>query len=136
MFLPRIYKGHSMKKVFSKVAAKTSDAIGSPWAFVIALVGIVLWLFSGPFLGFSDTWQLIVNTTTTIITFLTVFLIQHTQNKNDRATQLKLDEIIHAIKTARNDFIDLEDLSEDELNKLRNEYNKLKEKFQLKRKRH
>ena len=117
-----------MRDFFSKIAAKTSEAIGSPWAFIIALGGIIVWLLSGPFLGFSDTWQLIVNTSTTIITFLTVFLIQHTQNKNDRATQLKLDEIIHSIKNARNDFIDLEDLSDKELVKLRSEYNKLKAK--------
>lgn len=115
-----------MKEFFSKVAAKTSDAIGSPWAFIVALVGIVAWLISGPLLGFSDTWQLVINTSTTIITFLTVFLIQHTQNKNDRATQLKLDEIIHSIKNARNDFIDLEEISEDKLEKLRKEYKKFK----------
>jgi low affinity Fe/Cu permease len=115
-----------MKELFSKIAGKTSEAIGSPWAFVIALGAIFVWLISGPVLGFSDTWQLIINTSTTIVTFLTVFLIQHTQNKNDRATQLKLDEIIHSIKSARNDFIDLEDLTEEKLIKLRKEYNKLK----------
>lgn len=115
-----------MKEFFSKVAAKTSDAIGSPWAFVIAFAAIILWLISGPLLGFSDTWQLIINTSTTIITFLTVFLIQHTQNKNDRATQLKLDEIIHSISKARNDFIDLEDMNDDKLSRLRNEYKKYK----------
>jgi len=123
-----------MRDFFSKIAAKTSGAIGTPWAFIAALAGIILWLFSGPLLGFSDTWQLIVNTSTTIITFLTVFLIQQTQNKNDRATQLKLDEIIHSIKNARNDFIDLEDVTDDELKQLRQEYNRFKEKFHLKRK--
>lgn len=115
-----------MSEFFSKIASKVSDAIGTPWAFIAALGGIILWLCSGPLLGFSDTWQLIVNTSTTIITFLTVFLIQQSQNKNDRATQLKLDEIIHSIKEARNDFIELEDLSDKKLKKLREEYKKFK----------
>lgn len=117
-----------MKNFFSKVAQKTSDALGSPWAFTIALGVIVVWLISGPLLGFSDTWQLIINTSTTIITFLTVFLIQHTQNKNDKAMHLKLDELIHAVDKARNDFIELEDLSEEDIVKLRGEYKKLKKK--------
>lgn len=115
-----------MKRFFSKIASRTAEILGTPWAFLVALCVIVLWLISGPILGFSDTWQLIINTSTTIITFLTVFLIQHTQNKNDRATQLKLDELIHSIKKARNDFIDLEDIDEDELKRLRGEYNKFK----------
>ena len=115
-----------MSELFSGIAGKVSEAIGSPWAFILALLAIVAWLISGPILGFSDTWQLIINTSTTIITFLTVFLIQHTQNKNDKATQLKLDEIIHSIKNARNDFIDLEDMSEKELLKLRQEYKKFR----------
>lgn len=115
-----------MKEFFSKIAAKTSDVIGSPWAFIVAASVIIIWLISGPFLGFSDTWQLIINTSTTIITFLTVFLIQHTQNKNDKATQLKLDELIHSIDKARNDFIDLEDMTEEKLVKLRKEYKKFK----------
>lgn len=117
-----------MVNIFSKIASHTSEAIGSPFAFVIAMSLIVLWLVSGPFLQFSDTWQLIINTTTTIITFLTVFLIQHTQNKNDRATQLKLDEIIHSIKSARNDFIDLEDMDMKKLNKYREDYKKFRKK--------
>ena len=115
-----------MNKLFSRIAGKTAGAIGSAWAFIIAIAALIAWLVSGPFLGFSDTWQLIINTSTTIITFLTVFLIQHTQNKNDRATQLKLDEILHSIPSARNDFIDLEDMDEDKLKKLREEYKKLK----------
>lgn len=121
-----------MSDAFSKIAGKVSEAIGSPWAFILALCAIILWMVSGPLLGFSDTWQLIINTSTTIITFLTVFLIQHSQNKSDKATQLKLDEIIHSIINARNDFIDLEDLSESELLKLREEYKKIKNKSQKK----
>jgi low affinity Fe/Cu permease len=117
-----------MNKIFSNIAEKTAEAIGTPWAFIVAISALILWIISGPFLGFSDTWQLIVNTSTTIITFLTVFLIQHTQNKNDRATQLKLDEILHSISNARNDFIDLEDMDEKKLESLREEYKKLKKK--------
>ena len=117
-----------MNKLFSRVAGRTAEAIGSAWAFIIAIAALITWLVSGPFLKYSDTWQLIINTSTTIITFLTVFLIQHTQNKNDRATQLKLDEILHSISSARNDFIDLEDMDEDKLKILREEYKKLKKK--------
>ncbi len=117
-----------MKKLFLKFSTTTSELLGTPFAFVIALASIVIWAISGPFLGFSETWQLVINTTTTIITFLTVFLIQNTQNRNDRATQLKLDELLHAIKTARNDFIDLEDIDEDKLKKLRTEYKRIKNK--------
>jgi len=117
-----------MNKLFSKIAGTTAEAIGTPWAFIIALALLIAWLISGPLLGFSDTWQLIINTSTTIITFLTVFLIQHTQNKNDRATQLKLDELLHSITKARNDFIDLEDMNDKKLKKLRQEYKKFKKK--------
>lgn len=111
-----------MEKHFSQIASKTADIIGSAKTFSIAVIIIVLWLLSGPLLHFSDTWQLIINTSTTIITFLTVFLIQHTQNKNDRATQLKLDELIHALRRARDEFIDLEDQDDDTLKRLRSEY--------------
>lgn len=117
-----------MSEIFSKAANKVSEAIGSPLAFIVALGSIGIWLISGPLLGFSDTWQLIINTSTTIITFLTVFLIQHSQNKSSRAIQLKLDEIIHSIKEARNDFIELEDVSDKKLLKLREQYKKYKKK--------
>jgi low affinity Fe/Cu permease len=113
-------------KYFTVFANKVSAIIGSPVMFIVAVVFIAAWLLSGPIFHFSDTWQLIINTSTTIITFLTVFLIQNTQNRNDRATQLKLDEIIHSIKTARNDFIDLEDLDDKDLTTLREEYKKYK----------
>jgi low affinity Fe/Cu permease len=113
-------------KIFTVFSNKVSDIIGSPPMFIVAVMFIVLWLLSGPIFKFSDTWQLIINTSTTIITFLTVFLIQNTQNRNDKATQLKLDEIIHSIKTARNDFIDIEELDDKELKTLRKEYSKYK----------
>lgn len=91
-------------------------------AFVMSVLGIILWGFSGPLFGFSDTWQLVINTSTTIITFLMVFLIQNTQNRDGRAIHLKLDELIRASTHARNELIDLENLSEDELDRLHNEF--------------
>ncbi|TZG24919.1 low affinity iron permease family protein [Sphingomonas montanisoli] len=108
-----------MDKFFTKIAAKLASAVGQPLAFIIAMLGIVLWGISGPIFGFSDTWQLIVNTSTTIITFLMVFLIQNAQNRDAAAMQAKLDEIIRALDNARNDFIGIEHLTEDELEKIR-----------------
>ena len=111
---------------FTGFATIVSNAIANPATFITAVFLVLFWALSGPIFGFSEAWQLIINTTTTIITFLTVFLIQNTQNRNDTATQLKLDEIIHSIKEARNEFIDIEDLTDEELEKLREEYRKYK----------
>jgi low affinity Fe/Cu permease len=107
---------------FRLFARKTSTALGSPWAFVIALLIIVVWAATGPIFHFSDTWQLIINTGTTIVTFLMVFLIQNTQNRDAKAVHLKLDEIIRAIKGARNELVDLEELSDEELKKLEQQF--------------
>lgn len=119
-----------MKERFNKLSTELftwlSDILGSPGMFLIAILFIVSWVLSGPFFDFSDTWEFIINTSTAIITFLTVFIIQNTQNRNDRATQLKLDELIHSSKNARNDFIDLEDLDDKKLKELRKEYNAFK----------
>ena len=101
-------------------------AVGSPWAFVLAIVTLVVWVVTGPIFGFSDTWQLVINTGTTIVTFLMVFLIQNTQNRDAHAMQLKLDELIRALKSARNSLIDLEEMSEGELTKLDEEFRKLR----------
>ncbi|HEX2916225.1 MAG TPA: low affinity iron permease family protein, partial [Chloroflexia bacterium] len=90
-----------MKDFFRNFANKTSAAVGSPWAFIAALGLIIVWAVTGPLFGFSDTWQLVINTGTTIITFLMVFVIQNTQNRDGRAMQLKLDELIRAAKGAR-----------------------------------
>ena len=98
---------------FAKAATRVSDATGSAWAFSLAALVIVVWLVSGPIFGFSDTWQLVINTGTTIVTFLMVFLIQNTQNRDAKATQLKLDELIRAVDAARNEFIDAEDEPEE-----------------------
>jgi low affinity Fe/Cu permease len=89
--------------------------VGSPLAFISAAAIIIVWIITGPLFGFSDTWQLVINTGTTIITFLMVFLIQNTQNRDARAMHLKLDEIIRAMKGARNSLVDLEDLSDEEI---------------------
>src|SRR5437773_3721462 len=102
---------------FRVFARRSSAMLGSAWAFAGALLVIVIWLITGPTFHFSDTWQLIINTGTTIITFLMVFLIQNTQNRDAKAVHLKLDELIRAIKNARNELVDLEDLSDEELQK-------------------
>lgn len=117
-----------MNDFFHKFAHKTAEALGTPWAFIVAVTIIVAWIVTGPIFGFSDTWQLIINTGTTIVTFLMVFLIQNTQNRDAKAIHLKLDELIHAIKEARNSLIDLEDLSDEELKKLQQEFHQLHER--------
>lgn len=104
-----------MRKAFQKVSNKVAALVGSPFSFLFALLIVIIWATTGPIFGFSDTWQLVINTGTTIITFLMVFLIQNTQNRDAKAMHLKLDELIQSIKGARNEFINLEDLSDDEL---------------------
>lgn len=99
--------------------------MGHPGAFAIAVAALLLWAISGPFFGFSDTWQLVINTGTTIVTFLVVFLIQNTQNRDAEAIQVKLDELIRANKGAHNSLLDLEDLEEEELDKIRADYEQL-----------
>jgi low affinity Fe/Cu permease len=111
-----------MRKRFSHFALWASRVLGSPYAFLSAVALIAVWVASGPCFGFSDTWQLVVNTGTTVITFLSVFLIQNTQNREAIAMQLKLDELIRALAKANNGMIDLEDLSEEELEKLRKRF--------------
>lgn len=117
-----------MNELFHKFAFKVSKRVGSPWVFVSALVVIALWALTGPIFHFSDTWQLAVNTGTTIITFLMVFLIQNTQNRDAEAIQLKLDELIRAIAKARTSLVDLEELSDAELERLHEEFRQLRER--------
>jgi len=113
---------------FRVFARRSSIVLGSAWAFAGAALVIAVWLITGPTFHFSDTWQLIINTATTIITFLMVFLIQNTQNRDAKAVHLKLDEMIRALKGARNQLVDLEDLSDEELKKLEEQFRRLRTK--------
>jgi len=108
-----------MDHFFTRIANRLASAVGQPTAFILALVSIILWGASGPLFGFSDTWQLVVNTSTTIITFLMVFLIQNAQNRDAAAMQAKLDELIRSVSSARNRFIGIEHLTERELEEIR-----------------
>lgn len=116
-----------MKESFHRFAHKSSDIVGSPTAFITGLLVIAIWAVTGPVFGYSDTWQLIINTGTTIITFLMVFLIQNTQNRDSRAVHLKLDELIRSVQTARNEMVGLEDLSDEDLDALQHEFARLRE---------
>ncbi len=116
-----------MNDAFRRIAHGASQALGSPWAFVVSLALIVGWAISGPFLGFSTTWQLLINTVTTVLTFLMVFLIQNTQNRDARAIHLKLDELIRAVKSARNSLIDIEDMDESDLHLLQEEFKRFRD---------
>jgi low affinity Fe/Cu permease len=113
---------------FRVFARGSSMMLGSAWAFAGAVLVIVVWLLTGPTFHFSDTWQLIINTATTVITFLMVFLIQNTQNRDAKAVHLKLDEMIRALKGARNQLVDLEDLSDEELKKLEEQFQRLRKR--------
>jgi low affinity Fe/Cu permease len=110
---------------FRVIARHSSMMMGSAWAFAIAILTIVVWGVTGPRFHYSDTWQLVINTGTTIVTFLMVFVIQNTQNRDSKAVQLKLDELIRAMKGARNKLVDLEELSDAELKKLEKEFQRL-----------
>jgi low affinity Fe/Cu permease len=110
---------------FSDMARHAADWLGSPWAFVGACVVVLGWALAGPVFGFSDAWQLVINTGTTIVTFLMVFLIQNTQSRDTEAIQLKLDELIRATQGAHNALLDLEELEEDKLDAFRAKYQAL-----------
>src|SRR6476469_1719416 len=121
-----------MREWFRKFAVGVSERVGSPWAFVLACAIIVAWVLTGPLFHFSDTWQLVINTGTTIITFLMVFLIQNTQNRDAKAIHLKLDELIRSIGKARNTLVNLESLTDDELARLQKEFALLQKRAQMK----
>jgi len=114
---------------FHHLSQNVSNRLGSPAAFASAVLLILIWIFSGPFFEFSDTWQLVINTTTTIVTFLMVFAIQNTQNRDSRATQLKLDELIRSSRSARTEFVDIEDLTDLELDALHGQFKELHDKY-------
>jgi low affinity Fe/Cu permease len=111
---------------FRRFAQRVSHIVGSPWAFLVALLVVLVWLASGPVYRYSDTWQLAINTGTTVVTFLMVFVIQHTQNRESQVTQLKLDELIRAVELARNELVDMEDLSDEELHRLQKQFEDLR----------
>ena len=117
---------------FTRFAKWAARATGRPGTFIGAAAIIVLWALTGPIFDFSDTWQLVINTGTTIITFLMVFLIQNTQNRDTEAMQIKLDELIRAVETAKNTVLDLEEMDEAELDRIRVEYQELAEKARAK----
>ncbi len=110
------------RNVFTHFSNFTARASGHPYSFICAGLVIVIWAVTGPLFAFSDTWQLVINTGTTIVTFLMVFLIQNTQNRDSKALQLKLDELIRAVEGAHNAFLDLEELTEKELDKIKRHY--------------
>jgi low affinity Fe/Cu permease len=113
---------HAWSRAFSELACRTSHLAGKPLVFLTAVFLVVAWAVSGPVFGYSDTWQLVINTSTTIVTFLMVFLIQHTQNRDTLALQLKLAELIMAVHGAKNGLATAEDLSEEDLERLHDEY--------------
>ena len=126
---PNTVMAKNKKNLFEHFANWATNATGSPYAFIIAIGIIIIWGVTGPIFGYSDTWQLIINTGTTIITFLTVFLIQNTQNRDSKAIHLKLDEIIRSLDGARNQLIDLEDDNDEDIEKIKKEFNDIKIKL-------
>lgn len=119
---------------FHKLSVKISNKLGNAWAFFIAIGVIALWAATGPIFSYSDTWQLIINTGTTIVTFLMVFVIQNTQNRDGKAMQLKLDELIKSSQSARTKFVDVEDLTDAELDVLQAQFKDIHEKIMKKQK--
>ncbi len=119
-----------MHEAFRRLCCRVSDAIGSPWGFVIAFATVLVWAISGPIFHYSDGWQLAINTSTTIVTFLVVFLIQNSQNHDTRAIHLKLDELLRAVANARTNLVDLEDLTDAQLKQLQQEFSRMRQEVQ------
>ena len=115
-----------MNELFRKFSQITSQMVGSSWAFILAVLIILVWALTGPLFHYSDTWQLVINTGTTIITFLMVFLIQNTQNRDAKAIHLKLDELLRGVKGARTHLVDLEALSDEELDRLQEQFKRIR----------
>jgi low affinity Fe/Cu permease len=123
-----------MRQGFRSFANRASNSVGSPWAFVAGAVAVLIWALSGRAFHYSDTWQLVINTGTSIVTFLVVFLIQNTQNRDTEATQLKLNELIRAVSRARNEMLDLEDCTEEEIAAIRDEFKAIRDKVRVRQK--
>ena len=122
-----------MYEVFRRFSHRVSHATGTPWAFAVAAAVVVAWALMGPIFHFSDTWQLVINTSTTIVTFLMVFLIQNTQNRDGQVIQLKLDELIRAVHSARNELVNMEGMSDDELLRLQHQFEDLRKRAEAQR---
>src|SRR3989339_1052698 len=118
-----------MHEFFQRLAVRVSKLFGSPWSFVSAISLIIVWAMLGPIFGYSDTWQLFINTFTTVMTFLTVFLIQNTQNRDTKAIHIKLDELLKSVGGARNSLVGAEELSDKELDHLLSEFRELHQKY-------
>lgn len=116
-----------LNELFRKIAHNTAQAAGSSKAFTLAVLVVLAWALSGPYYHYSDTWQLVINTGTTVLTFLMIFLVQNTQNRDAKAMQLKLDELIRASKASRNQLIDLENLSDAEMERIHDQFHLLHE---------
>ena len=127
------HKGLAMR--FGRTSAKAAEWVGSPPAFTLGVASVLVWGILGPYFHYSDTWQLVINTGTTILTFLIVFLIQNTQNRDARAIHLKLDEVIRSIHTAHNELIDIEKLSDAELDELAKRYERIRAEYDLRHRR-
>ncbi|HEX4133724.1 MAG TPA: low affinity iron permease family protein [Bryobacteraceae bacterium] len=122
-----------MREAFRKYANKIADHVGSPGAFAAGLLVVIVWAITGPIYHYSDTWQLVINTGTSVVTFLMVFLIQNTQNRDAQAMQLKLNELIRAVSTARNMMVDLENCSEEEIKEISEEFANIRAKHSARR---
>jgi low affinity Fe/Cu permease len=129
----QIRKSGGLNLWFSRFASSTAQIVGHPYMFLFAVIVLVIWAASGPFFHYSDTWQLIINTGTTIITFLVVFLIQNTQNRDAKALHLKLDELIRSHHPANDDLIDIQKLSDEELDELEKRYEKIRKACEARR---
>ena len=121
-----------MRDLFRKFSVAMANALGAPWMFIANVFLILLWAFAGPFFGYSDTWQLVINTATTVFTYLAVFLIQNTQNRDALAIHLKLDELIKGVTGARTHLVNLESLTDEELTALQEEFTRLRTKHTAK----
>jgi low affinity Fe/Cu permease len=131
---PELHQQQSAGRFFEHLATHTALLVGSAWAFLLAACSVVIWGLVGPYYHYSDTWQLVINTATTILTFLIVFLIQNTQNRDAKAIHLKLDELIRSTKKAHNEMIDIEKLSDSELKQLEARYQQIREECEQRRK--
>ncbi len=118
-----------MHDLFRRFAERTAHAAGTPWSFVLAVLTIIIWGASGSYFHYSDTWQLVINTSTTIITFMMVFLIQNTQNRETRIVSLKLDELLRGVEGARTGMVQLDHMSDEDLEHVRQEFTRLREKY-------